>query len=700
MKFLNYFFSLTLTILSAPIFSQKTQNYSAINPQGINIVRDTFGVAHIYAKTDAEVAYGFAWANAEDDFKTMQETLIIGKGLSGIYEGKEGAAKDFLNHALGIKEMVEEQYSKLTPQFLKYLNAYCQGINKYAEMHPKEILIKKIFPVTEKDVLRTYSFISCFLAHVQKPIKNIVDGTFDKEEIPMGSNAFAFNPSKTVDGRTYLAINPHQPLEGPFSFREAHLCSEEGLNIIGAFFPVGTSIFMGNNEHLGWGMTFNEYDLVDTYKLKMHSTKKLMYEFDGEWKQLEERKIKLKVKIAGPIKISVSKSSYWSVYGCTLLSKSKKDFYSVRTTANMSCNFAEQFYYANKAKNFDEFYTTLNMQGFPRFNVVYADKEGNIFYIDNGRVPKRSGDYNWTGLIPGNTSKTLWKDIYKEEELPQVKNPACGYVFNMNNTAFIATCPESNLDSLDYKKYPKAMGLKYTCSNRSVRFMELMSEKEKFDFETFKKMKFDSKVSENSPFLKSMGWVLNLNPNKYPEIANEINHMKKWDRVGTQNSVGAAYLMLSLDHVFKKYNYGYNNFFTATTVDTADFVASITYAKNHFLKHFGKTDVTLGELQRHVKGNKNVPMPGFPDVLAATYSVPSKNGRYKGFVGESYVHFVSFSKNGPEVIETLVPFGSSNHKENKHYTDQMELFSKQKTKKMTFSKNMKDIPNEKIYHPQ
>lgn len=700
MKNLNHIVLILLLLLASIAFSQQSIVYPKINPEAITIVRDTFGMAHVFAKTDAEVAYGFAWSNAENDFKVMQESLIIGKAMSGIYEGKKGAGKDFINNALGVKEAVDKYYGSLTPQFLKYLDAYCQGLNAYANQHKEEILIKKIFPVTDKDILRTYTLIGCFLTHIDGPVKKIVEGKFDDKPLPVGSNAYAVNSIKSVDGNTYLAINPHQPMDGPFSFHEAHLCSEEGLNIIGAFFPIGTSIFMGNNESLGWGMTFNEYDLVDTYKLKMHPSKKLMYEFDGEWKTLEKRKMKLKVKLWGPFKIGVSRTTYWSVYGATLMSKSKKDFYSLRTPANMNCGFAEEFYYMNKATNFDEFYKALQLQGAPRFNVVYADKTGNIFFIDNGRVPKRNGDYNWLGVLPGNTSNTLWNEIYKEEELPQMKNPSCGYVFNMNNTAFNCTCSKSNLDSSDYKKFPKAMGLKYTDSNRSIRFMELIGQKDKLDFDTFRRIKYDVQFSKNSPLMKAIECVYTMDATKYPEIATQINYIKSWDRIATSSSIGAAYLALSVEYIFKKHGYGYDNFFEGAKMDTTDFIEAITSAKQHCITYFGKSDVTLGELQRHVKGDKNVPLSGFPDVLAATYTKPSENGRYKGFVGESYAHFVSFSEKGPVQIETLLPFGNSNQVGNKHYTDQMDLFSKQKLKPVTFSNKMADIVSEKTYHPQ
>jgi acyl-homoserine-lactone acylase len=681
------------------VFCQNNSNFETINPDKILIVRDTFGIPHIFADTDAEVAYGLAWANAEDNFKTIQETHRMGKAMAGETEGKEGAAKDFLNKALRLEELVDEQYNTLSPQFIKYLDGYCQGINAYARKYPHEVENKKLFPVTPKDILKSYAFIACYLSFVHKPIVKIMNGEIDKEETPFGSNAYAVNSAKTIDGNTYLAINPHQPLEGPFSFHEAHLCSKEGLNIIGAHFPGGTSIFMGNNENLGWGLTFNDYDMVDTYQLKMHPQKKLYYEFDGEWKKLEEIKIKLKVKIAGFLKITVRKKAYRSIYGTTIKSKNNK-FYSVKCPANETIKFPEQFYYMNKAKTFNEFYSVMQMQGFPRFNCVYADKEGNLFYIDNGRVPKRVNDYNWAGILPGNTSKTLWTELYKLEELPQVQNPSCGYVFNMNNTPFNSTCAGENPDSLNYDKFPLNMGLKYTNSNRSTRFMEQIKEKDKFNFEEFKKIKFDTKFSEDARFLKSINELFELNPKDYPELAESITYLNNWDKNASTNSVGAAYLAVIFDYLFKKHNFGYGNLFTGINVNTAEFVSSVSYTKEYFLKYFNKTDVTLGELQKHVRGNVEYPLPGFSDALAANYIKPYQNGRYVGTVGESYVHFVSFSKNGPEIVETLLPYGNSARKESKHFTDQMELFSKQKTKKVVFSNKIEDIFPESKYNPK
>ena len=210
---------------------------SQINPDNITIIRDNWGVPHIYAKTDAEVAYGLAWAAAEDDFKTIQETLLPLRGKLGSYKGVEGAILDFAVEVIDVHPLVEEKYdTDISPEFKKILDAYAAGMNAYAKKHPKEVLIKKLFPVNGKDVIKGYVLALTLLSSVQDDLGKIISGKiglFDKST-PTGSNAFAVNSNKTKDGQTYLAINPHQPLEGPYSWYEAHLVSEEGLNVLGA----------------------------------------------------------------------------------------------------------------------------------------------------------------------------------------------------------------------------------------------------------------------------------------------------------------------------------------------------------------------------------------------------------------------------------------------------------------------------------
>ncbi len=687
-----------ILFLSLCFFAANSQQiFPQINPQNISIVRDSFGVPHIFAKTDAEVAYGLAYSNAEDAFAYMQETLIMGKEMSGRLHGKEGAKKDFIFNLLGIKNLVNEKYDSLPKDFLKYLDGYCQGINSYAKSHRSEILMKKVFPVCHKDILQAYAFTACLISWVHFQIGKIMDGTFDTQQMNWGSNAFALNSSRTADGKTCLVINPHVPLDGQFSLYEAHLCSEEGMNFTGALQQGSVAPLLGNNENLGWAMTYNYLDLVDSYKLKMHPKKKNFYEFDGQWLKLKKNVFWLKVKL-GKITIPVRKVTYKSIYGATLKSP-KKEFYSLRMAGNMDIRMPQHFYELCKTKNLEEFKTIFRKQMLIRFNIVYADKEDNILYLCNGIIPDRDTSYNWENAVPGNTSKTLWKNFIPMENLPQLENPECGYVFNTNHCEFNTSCKENNI-KYDCVRYPKHIGLRYGNNNRAERFMELINQKQKFSFDEIKAIKFDHQFPDSSYFLSTVKILFQLDEKKYLQLAKSISILKSWNKKAEPESIGATIAALTMDYIFKKKKYWVEDFINGVHTDEAGFVEALDSAQKHLLKYFGKLEVPLQDFQKLVRGNIEMPLPGYADMLNANYIEPYKDGKYKQFIGDSYTHFVTFSKNGAETIETLVPFGSSAKTESKHYSDQMQNYVGSKTKKMSLNKEDIFKNAERIYHPE
>lgn len=697
---------LVLTVLNADVYAtghkgkkweSEPSRFEKIDPDKITIVRDKWGVPHIFAETDAEVAYGLAWANAEDDFPTMQELILAGKGMAGKAMGKSGAKRDFLAHLVDIEGLVDSKYDNdISEDFKKYLDGYCQGLNAYAAENPEELLVKKAFPVTPKDILKGYIFATTVISGVHTEVGKVMSGSYDvRGRTWMGSNAMAFDHTKTEDGSTILVINPHQPVEGPFSWYEAHLCSEEGMNILGALFPGGTAVFLGTNENLGWAHTVNKLDIVDVYRLEMHPEHKFLYKYDGKWVQLEERPVELKVKVAGLIALPFRKKTYWSKYGATLKSKDGQ-YYAIKFPGNEDIRAPEQMYRMNKASNFTEFHDALEMQAYPRYNIVYADNTDTIFYMSNGKLPVRNPEYEWDGILPGNTSKTLWTNIHPLEDLPQVMNPDCGYIFNTNNTPFNATCSGENLDR---RKYPSYMGFDQGDNNRSERFMELLKKYDKVDLEDVKAIKFDNNLPDSSVFLASISKFSNIDPNEYPEIAASLEKMQKWNKSANKESEEAGLFLLTYQYIFEKLDLGVGAFMDGIDIAEEMYVEAVTYAQGHLLKHFNTTDIQLGELQMLVRGKTAIPIGGFPDVLAPTYNVPYKKGRLKPFVGDSYVQFAHF-KDGKVELETLHPFGASNRSDSPHFTDQMELYANHKTKKMTLDKETIFKNAESKYHPR
>ena len=668
--------------------------FAQINPQDVEIVRDNFGVPHIFGKTDADVAYGLAWAHAEDDFKTIQQGYLAGNALLGKHIGTKGAGADFITQFIGSKEIIEKEYDqKISPEYKKIAEAYAQALNQYASTHPEEVLVDDLFPINPKMMLR-YAQLQLFISSrgdywVQRIIGNNVKLEAPKEEIT-GSNTFAFNSNKTTDGNTYLAINTHQPLDGPVSWYEAHLCSEEGTNIIGALFAGTPSILIGANQHLGWAHTVNYPDKTDVFKLEMHPSKKGQYRVDDEYLTLQKKKAKLNIKVFG-IPFKISKTYYESIFGPTL--KNKSGYYAVRTPALYEIRGLEQWWRMNKATSFSEFYDILKMKALPGYNIGYADKNDTIFYLSNGLIPKRAEGYNWKEVVPGNTRKTLWTETYDIEELPQVIQPSSGYYYNANHSPFYSSDELNNPNPEDFSK---DANFETYHNNRSTRLMNLIEAEDKVSYTDFKRIKYDHQLPK--PFVYSwmnINYLEKMNADKYPEIKELILRVQNWDRKATATSLGAGtYLMLY--HKLRPY---YNQLPNPKIIPTAILVKAFKEVKTHMLKHFGTTEVALGDYQKLVRGNKELPVFGMNDVVTAMSSVPYKDGKVKVVAGESYIELVKFTPNGPE-IESVISYGSSDHPDSSHYGDQMELYTQFKTKKMTFDKEIIYANAERIYHPK
>lgn len=661
-----------------------------INPANITIARDSFGVPHIFAPTDPEVAYGIAWAHAEDDFETLQLVVLSGKAKLGTGLGKKGAEGDYVINLMRIRQTVDEQWNTLSPDFVALIKGYVAGLNAYAKAHPQEIKYKKAFPFDEKEYMTAVVFSITLFCGVDKVLPDILGGRVATLPgfNPQGSNAFAMNSTKTTTGESFLAINAHQPNTGPVAFYEAHLQSEQGWNMLGGLFPGGCLIFHGTNENLGWAHTVNYQDKIDVYQLEINPANKSQYKFDGEWVNLEENKARLKVK---GIPITIGKKIWYSKYGPTV--KTSKGVFSIRVPAAMDIKALEQWYRMNKARNFTTFYQALSMTSLPMFNITYADRYDTIFYISNGKMPRRNSDakYNWKSTLPGNTSATLWTQFKPVTELPQYINPAAGYLFNTNHSPFLATDAANNLDQ---NKFDKNDGYETYHNNRSQRVTELITAG-KIDYTRFKQIKFDQQLPAQLKYIYGIDSMFNLLVADHPALASVINNFQSWDKKSVASSKGAAIFLLTYYYLAGKLKG-----VAPRQITKAEAIETFQYVNDYMLKHFGKTDLVLGDVQKLVRGDDARPAWGFPDVLTPSFSEPHKDGMWKVTGGDAYICFVRYPKDGslPQ-IESVNTFGASMHPSSPHFKDQMTMFQQQQTKRMTLDKKEVLQTAKKVYHP-
>ena len=666
-----------------------------INPDLIDIVRDAYGVPHIFAATDAEVSYGLAWAHAEDDFTTIQQGYLAGNNMLSKNIGNAGLGADFIAQFIGSEELFNSRYeNEISAEYKRVVDGYAVGLNSYATSHPEEVLVKELFPITPKKMMR-YAQLQLFISSkgdqwVKKIVSNQLTYDFKDEETLKGSNTFAFNSSKTKDGSTYLAINTHQPLDGPVSWYEAHLCSEEGTNILGALFAGTPSILIGANENLAWAHTVNQPDKTDVFALEMHPKEKLKYKVDNEYLNLEQKKATLQFRILG-ISFKISKKFYKSIYGPTL--KNKSGYYSVRTPALYEIRGLEQWWRMNKASSFTEFYNALKMKALPGYNIGYADKNDTIFYISNGLIPKRVKGYNWADVVPGNTLKTLWKETYDIEDLPQVLQPKAGYIYNANHTPFRSS---ADADNPNQAEFDIAMGFETYDNNRSTRLKTLIDQYEKIDYSDFKTIKYDTQYPKPYAFSwMDINHLERLEAENYPNLKVLIERLQQWDRKAIASSLGAGTFAIFYDQLRPFYQ----DLPAPKIFPPSILLKALKKTKTYSLKHFNSLEISLGDYQKLVRGPKELPIFGLPDVITAMASRPFKEGKVKVVSGESYIELVRFSDKGTE-IESVISYGSSDHPDSPHYNDQMELYAGFKTKKMSLDKETVYNSAKKIYHPK
>jgi len=665
--------------------------FAQINPEAIDIVRDNYGIPHIFSKTDAELAYGLAWAHAEDDFETIQLAYLAGNSMLSNHLGAEGAPADFISKFIGSEEIVDKKYNEISDKYKSVLDGYAQGLNSYAKKFPDKVLYKKLFPLTPKMMLR-YGQLQLFIRSkggewVGRILNDNSQENFIDQSL-VGSNFIAMNSSKTKSGESFLVINTHQPLEGPTSWYEAHLNSEEGTNILGTLYPGTPHILIGVNENLAWSHTFNNLDIFDVYKLEM--TKGLKYKVDDKEYKLKKDKAKIKIKILG-IKIPINRKFYKSIFGPTL--KNKKGFYSIRTPILHSINALEQWWEMGKTKNFNEFYSVLKMKGLTGVNIAYADKYDTIFYMSGGLIPKREEGYNWKGIVPGNTKKTLWTETYDIEDLPQVIQPKSGYIYNANHSPFKSTSNEENPNPNNFNS---DMGFELFDNNRSIRLKKLIDEKDKVSYEDFKKIKYDNTFPERFSYIFmdiNPLFDIKLDPNH--ELKEILDLLQSWDRKTDIDSKGAGIYGVLYYHLLNNYrDYILKNKVLSEEV----LLSALREIKASIIENFGYLEITLGDFQKLVRGDIELPIWGLPDVVTTMVSTKHKDGKRRVIAGESYIGFIRFDKDGAK-IESVISYGNSEIPESKHFDDQMELYQNFKLKKVSMNKDEIYRDALRIYNP-
>jgi len=669
------------------------------NDYDVNIYRDTWGVPHIFGEKDRDTAYGLAYAHAEDDFKTIQDILLSLRGKLATVYGKDGAPNDYIVQLLRIWEVVESHYEyDLAKNVRSICESYADGLNHYAVLHPNEV-VRGLFPVSGKDIVAGFVHRTPLmfgldrvlekLTSSEKPdfafdYKTIKSGPFD--QALLGSNVVAVAPSRSADGYTRIAINSHQPWTGPVAWYEAHLHSEEGWNMNGGLFPGSPVIFVGHNENIGWSHTVNSPDLIDVYELEIHPEDKNRYYIHGSWEELEVREARITVKLWGPFKWTIKRETLWSVQGPVI--RNPHGTYAVRFSGYGEIRQVEQWFRMNKSRNLEDFGEAMSMLALPMFNTIYADKNGNLYYVYNALLPIRgSGNYDWKGIVPGNTAYTMWREYFPFDELPQVVNPESGFLQNCNSTPFLAT---NGNDNPDKSFYPQNLGIELFQTNRALRVHETFGSDKSITQEEFYQYKFDTKYSRQSVMAVNLKKFLTEASSKDPDINKALELLRNWD-LDTDSSSTATHLAIrAIRPQFNPAKYEY---------DAEKIMDRLKKAVSWLNENFGRLDVKWGDIQRLQRGKTDLSLSGGPDILRAVYS-KEKDDKYVGIAGDCFYEIVEWDSDGNVSAKSIHQFGTATQDTSSiHYDDQAQLFARHQMKPVWMKLEDIKLNLERSYRP-
>ena len=638
------------------------------------IERDIRGVPHVIGERDVDAAFGFAYAQAEDNWELVYDTIDFYRGTAAKTKGPDSAITDFLVKWLGIWDDIDAHYSSgLSPEIRAYIEAYADGLNYYAALNPERAVAD--LPVTGKDIIAGYMFRHILFYGFDGVLKEVLSSERQQpistangviyNGLPVGSNATAISPLNSTDGATRLAINSHQPTTGPVAWYEAHIQSGEGLNAMGGLFPGSATIGVGFNENIAWGATVNKPDLVDVYVLDIDPEDPLRYRIDGEWRDLEVTELSVDVKLWGFLPWTTSELGLRSIHGPVL--QTDHGTYAIRYAGMGKMRQVEQWLAMNKAQNLEQWRDALRIHSFASFNFVYADRDSNIMFVHNSLTPVRVGGYDWSQYLPGDDSSLIWQDYMAFDKLPQVINPESGFIHSANQSPFFVTATGSNPKIADYRPED---GFPTRMTNRAVRGLEMFAELSPISEDEFSQIKHDKKYSPNSRAVRFLQGAINLPlaDSAQQSYIDAQAVIRDWDLSTDIENRGAAISTCVIGVEWLAEQKG------EPTPDVADAFYSCA---DRLMAATRRIDPLWGDVNRHVRGDLNLPVGGGPDTLRAIYALGMEEDGYQtNIAGDGLYYFVSWDAQGVQKIRGVHQFGAATlDTQSPHYADQAEDYT-------------------------
>ncbi len=695
--------------------------------QRVAIVRDTWGIAHVYGQTDADAVFGFLYAQCEDDFERVEMNYINAVARLAEVEGESKLFHD-LRMRLFYDTLEAQQYYRQAEPWLRELcDAFAAGVNYYLHTHPevKPKLLKRFEPwmpflFSEGSIGTDIESIS--VNKLKSFYGNGVAATREEEDHnrpqpepePRGSNGFAVAPARSASGKALLMINPHTS----FYFRpEMHLSSKQGLNAYGAVTWGQFFIYQGFNEHCGWMHTSSQADAIDHYRESMvRKGEKYFYKYGNEERPVQTKQIRLAYREGDQTRYRTF-TTYYTHHGPVIEGEGDQ-WISIRLMKE-PVKALTQSYQRTKARGLEDFKKTMDLRTNSSNNTVYADRHGNIAYWHGNFIPRRSPAFDWEKPVDGSNPATEWNGLHEVSETVHLINPANGWIQNCNSTPFTAAASASP----DKNNYARYMAPDFE-NARGLHAVAVLQREPRFTLDKLIAAAYDPHLTGFEGLIPSLTQAYDRYVRQRPEVASQldapINVLRSWDFNYSVTSVPttlATYWGQELrQRVLAKgpVEGGQLGIIEAMIKNTSDEekVQALQVMVDELVRDYGTWQVGWGEVNRfqRLTGHINEVYDDSQPSLAVPFSssfwgslaafgsrkFPGTKKMY-GYVGNSFVAAVEF---GDKVkAKSVLAGGVNNNPSSPYFTNQAEMYSQGQFKDVLFYREDVEKQAVKTYRP-
>ena len=707
--------------------------------RNVTIVRDDWGIAHVYGKSDRDAVFGVEYAQAEDDFTRVETNYINGMGRLAEAEGESRIYQDLRMKLFIDPENLKQQYAESPAWLKKLMVAFADGLNFYLYKHPEvqPRVIKRFEPwmalsftegsiggdierVNLKQLAAFYSqgdhepHAETVPASGDGPIEPVkpVEPAEPVELIePTGSNGIAIASSNTIDHHALLLINPHTS----FYFRsELQMVSDEGLDAYGAVTWGQFFVYQGFNPHIGWMHTSSGVSDLSTYLETVEKkADRYYYKYGSQQIPVVAEEISVPYKTDQGLaqkKFTVYRTQHGPVIG------EQNGKWLTIGLMQEPVKALTQSYRRTKATDYKSFRRTMELHTNSSNNTIFADSDGDIAYFHGNFIPRRDHRFDWTKPVDGSDPATDWQGLLTVDETPHLLNPQSGWIYNSNDAPWSAAGPGS-LKKEDYPSYVETGGE----SARGLHAVRILADKKNLTLDSLIGVAFDSYLPWFERAMPALITAWDQESDADPlkaKLSEQIKCLREWDLRWGVNSIPTSLAVFWGDEILHRVAHDAASVnmpsyeYVRTKVPPALLLQSLAAASDRLTAEFGTWETPWGEINRFqrlddsIVGHFDDAKPSIPvEFTSAVWGSLASFGarpypgtkKWYGTSGNSFVAVVEFGKTVR--AKAVTAGGESGDPASPHFDDEAMRYSSGALRDVYFYRSQLTGHTERVYHP-